>query len=101
MAKIVVLVYTVNVYIPASLGRWPILRYQVLQVRKNCTHFTRSVMTDSYFVVGIIVNNFKLILPDTFCQQYLLLDTIYRKHKTQPYVQSETLFLSMIFRELF
>ena len=28
----VVLVCTVNVYIPASLGRRPILRYQVLQV---------------------------------------------------------------------
>ena len=28
----VVLVCTVNVYIPASLGRWLILRYQVLQI---------------------------------------------------------------------
>ena len=31
----VVLVCTVNVYIPASLGRQPILRYQVLQVPKK------------------------------------------------------------------
>ena len=36
----VVLVCTVNVYTFASLGRRPILRYQVLQVRKNCTQFT-------------------------------------------------------------
>ena len=31
----VVLVCTVNVCIPASLGRWPNLRYQVLQISKN------------------------------------------------------------------
>ena len=39
----VVLVCTVNVYIPASLGRWPILRYL-----QNCTHFTYSLRTDPY-----------------------------------------------------
>ena len=46
MYDLVVLVCTVNVYIPASLGRRPIFRYQVLQVQ-NCTHFTYSLRTDS------------------------------------------------------
>ena len=34
----VALVCAVNVYIPASLDRRPSLRYQVLHVRKNCSH---------------------------------------------------------------
>ena len=44
----VVLVCTVNVYIPTSMGRRPILRYQVLKVRKNYTYFPYNLRTDSY-----------------------------------------------------
>ena len=45
----VVLVCTVNLYIPASLGRRPILRYQVLQVRKKLySLYLQSEKTDSY-----------------------------------------------------
>ena len=44
MYHLVVLVCTVNVYIPASLCRRPILRYQVC---KKFTHFTYSLKTDS------------------------------------------------------
>ena len=61
------LVCTVNVYIPAIMGRRPILRYQVL---KNCTHFTYSQRTDSYVICREYCKQFKIILPDTFCQQY-------------------------------
>ena len=39
----VVLLCTVNVHMPVSLGRRPILKYKVLQVRKNYTHFTYSL----------------------------------------------------------
>ena len=70
------IVCTVNVYIPASLSRRPILRNQVLQVRKNCTHFTYSLRTDSYVSCRDIVNNLKLILSDIFCRQYILPDTL-------------------------
>ena len=82
----VVLVCTVNVYIPASLGRRPILRYQVLyRYLKNCNHFTYSLRTDSYYVVGNIVNNLKLILSGTLNNESTVWDFI----------------LSIIFRGIF
>ena len=46
----VVLVCIVNLHqlTWTSLGPRPILRYEVLPVRKNVTHFTYSLRTDSY-----------------------------------------------------
>ena len=44
----VMLVCTVSVCILASLGRWPILRYQVRQVSKNLTNFTYSLRAHFY-----------------------------------------------------
>ena len=41
--RVVLVCIVVNVYIPASLDRLPILRYL-----ENCTHFTYSLRTDSY-----------------------------------------------------
>ena len=76
------LVCTVNVYIPAGLGQRQILSY--LQI---CTHFSYSFRTDSCVSTCqtvFITRHFK-----------------YRKQKTQPYLQSVTLFLSIIFRGLF
>ena len=51
----VVLVCTVNLYIPANLSRRPILRYL-----QNGTHFTYSVTTDSYASCGKICKQFEI-----------------------------------------
>ena len=80
----VVFACTVNVHIPATLRRRPILRYQV---RKNCTHFTYSLRTES------------CVSCWEHCKQFEM--NTARKQKTQPYLQSETSFLSIIFRGLF
>jgi hypothetical protein len=87
----VVLVCTVNVYIPAGLRRRPILRYQILQVRKTCTHFTYSLRTDSYvccreYCKQFEINTAKHLLSAIFIARYVK----YRKQKTQPNLQFET-----------
>ena len=79
-----VLMCTVNVYILARLGRWPILRHQVLQVRKNSTHFTYSLETDSYvccreYGKKIEINTARHLLWVVFIARYVK----YRKQKTQ------------------
>ena len=90
----VVLVCTVNVYIPASLGRPPILRYL-----QNCTHFTYSLRTDSYVSYRVYCKQFEI---NTFYRRHLFSDTLnIESKKTQPHLQSETLFISIIFRRLF
>ena len=93
----VVLVCRVNVYIPASLGRRPVLR-QTRYV-KNCTHFTYSLRTDSYGSCRECCKQFEIntarhLLSAVFIARHFK----YRKQKTQPNLQSETLFLSIIFR---
>ena len=90
----VVLVCKVNVYIPASLDRRSILRY--LEIVLTLLTVRGLILT---YVVGNIVNNLKILLPDIFL--FFASYFKYRKQKTQPYLQSETLFLSIIFRGLF
>ena len=73
----VVLACTVNIYIPASLGRRPILRYQVLQVS---TKILLTLLTVWGLLLTLVIrnigNNLRLVLPDTFCRQYLLSHTL-------------------------
>ena len=96
----VVLVCTVNVHIPPCLGRRPILRYY--RYLRNCTHFTYSLRTDSYINCREYCKQFEIdsarhLLSAVFIARHFT----YRKQKTQPYLQSETLFLSIILRGLF
>ena len=44
----VVLVYTISVYMLASLGQRPILRYEVRQVSKNLANFTYILIAHFY-----------------------------------------------------
>ena len=95
----VILVCTVNVYIHASLGRLPNVKYQVLQVRQNCTHFTFSLRTNPYvscrkYCKQFENNNIRHLLSAVFIVRHFK----YRKQKTQTFLQSETWFLSIIKR---
>ena len=81
----VVLVCTVNVYISASLDQRPILRYQVLQVRINCTRFTFSLRTDSYVICRGYCKQFEIniathLLPAVFRQLSDTLNIESKKH---------------------
>jgi hypothetical protein len=85
----VVLVCTMNVYIPANLGRRPIIRYN--RYLQNCTHFTYSLRTDSClncreYCEQFEINTVRHLLSAIFIARYFK----YRKQKTQPYLQSET-----------
>ena len=89
----VVLVYTVNVYIPASLGRWPILRYQVLQVPKKIVLTLLTVwglnVSCREYCRQFEINNARHLLSTVFIARHFK----YRKQKIQPYLQSEDWFL--------
>ena len=78
----VVLVCKVNVYIPASLDRRSILRY--LEIVLTLLTVRGLILT---YVVGNIVNNLKILLPDIFL--FFASYFKYRKQKTQPYLQYE------------
>ena len=78
------LVCTVNVYIPASLGRRPILRYL-----QNCTHFTYNLRTDSYVICREYCKQFEIDARHLVSAVFIARDFKYRKQKTQPYLQSE------------
>ena len=100
----VVLVCTsiVNVYIPASLDRRPILKYQVLQVpTKFYSLYLQPwgliLISCKEYCKQFEINTARFLLSAVFIVRHFK----YRKQKTQPYLQSETLFLSIIFRGLF
>ena len=81
-------VYSERIHTP-SLVRRPILRYL-----QNCTHFTYNVRTDSYvscreYCKQFEINTTRHLLSAVFIARYFK----YRKHKTQPYLQSEDWFL--------
>ena len=89
----VVLVCTVNVYIPASLVRRSILRYQVLQVPTKL-YSPYSLRTDSYvscreYCKQFEINTARHLLLAIFIARHFK----YRKQKTQPYLQSEDWFV--------
>ena len=72
--------------------------YRYLRI---CTHFTNSLRTDSYvsckeYCKIFEINTARHLLLAIFIARYFK----YRKQKTQPYLQSETLFLCIIFRGL-
>ena len=67
----------------------------------NCTHITYSLRADFYvscreYCKQFEINTARHLLTAIFIAKYFK----YRKLKTQPYLQSDTLFLSIIFMGL-
>ena len=92
-------IYHRVVLVPGTIGTRYYRYYRYLQ---NCTHFTYSLRTASYvswreYCKQFEINIARHFLSAIFIARYFK----YRKQKTQPYLQSENLFLSIIFRGLF